>query len=169
MRPKNADSAFLNLQFSKRGLSKRIRADREENIMNRASQKPGSLASLKLKTRCEMCGATNRKKDAAPLEPALDPSGQPKTLCRECRIGSGDLLAQPRRIYVEVSGGVVQAVQNLPNNCNWIVLDWDNFESDPVETWARTDEQTRKFIQEEYADSYCKIMNDIRNSKKIRT
>ncbi len=64
--------------------------------MNRASQKTGSLASLKLKTRCEMCGATNRRKGAAPLEPAFDPSGRPKILCRKCRIGSAELLAQGR-------------------------------------------------------------------------
>jgi hypothetical protein len=137
--------------------------------MNRTSQNAGSLASLKLKTRCEMCGATNQNKGAAPLEPALDPSGRPKILCRSCRIGSAELLAQPRRIYVEVSGGVVQAVQNLPKHCNWIVLDWDNFESDPVETWERADEQMRKFIQERHPDSYCKIMSGIRNSEKIRT
>jgi hypothetical protein len=169
MRPKNADSAFLNLQFSKRGLLTHSREDREENIMDKVRQKGGPLASLKLKTRCEMCGATNRKKGAAPLEPALDPSARPKILCRKCRIGSAELLAQPRRIYVEVSGGVVQAVQNLPPGCTYILLDWDSFESDPVETWERTDEQTRKFIQEQHPDSYRRIMNDIRTNKKVRT
>jgi hypothetical protein len=120
-------------------------------------QQAGPLESLKLKTHCEMCGATNRNKGAAPLEPAFDPSGRPKTLCRKCRIGSAELLAQPRRIYVEVSGGVVQTVQNLPPSCNWILLDWDNFESDPVETWKRTDEQTREFIQKQHPDSYGRI------------
>ncbi len=137
--------------------------------MNRASQKAGSFASLKLKTRCEMCGATDRKKGAAPLEPALDPSGRPKILCRSCRIGSAELLAAPRRIYVEVSGGVVQAVQNLPERCRWIVFNWDSFESDPVETWERTDEQTRKFIQKQYPDSYNRIVNAVNARNKVRT
>jgi hypothetical protein len=82
--------------------------------MPHVRQQAGPLESLKLKTRCEMCGATNRNKGAAPLEPAFDPSGQAKTLCCNCRIGSAELLAHPRTIYVEVSGGVVQAVQNLP-------------------------------------------------------
>jgi hypothetical protein len=42
-----------------------------------------------------------------------------------CRIGSAELLAQPRAIYVEVSGGVVQAVQNLPERCDWILMTQD--------------------------------------------
>ena len=64
--------------------------------MNRASQRGGPLASLKLKTRCEMCGATNRNKGGAPLEPTFDPSARAKILCRKCRIGSAELLAQGR-------------------------------------------------------------------------
>ncbi len=129
--------------------------------MNRASQKAGPLASLQLKTHCEMCGATNRTGVAAPLEPAFDPGGQPKTLCRKCRIGSAELLAQPRMIYVEVSGGVVQTVQNLLPRYTYIVLDWDSFDSEPIETWKRTDEQARKFIKEQYPDSYNKIVNAV--------
>ncbi len=61
----------------------------------------GILESLKLKRHCEMCGATNKKpksvlehhKDEFQLEPAFNPSGQPMTLCRDCRIGSAELLA----------------------------------------------------------------------------
>ena len=83
--------------------------------MNRASQKAGSFASLKLKTRCEMCGATDRKKGAAPLEPALDPSGRPKILCRSCRIGSAELLAAPRRIYVESLVAWCRQCKTSPN------------------------------------------------------
>jgi hypothetical protein len=80
-------------------------------------------------------------------------------------------LAAPnssRTIYVEVSGGVVQAVQNLPERCNCIVLDWDSFESDPVATWERTDEQTRQFIQKEYPDSYGRIIDAINAREKVR-
>jgi hypothetical protein len=136
--------------------------------MPHVRQQAGPLESLKLKTHCEMCGATNWNKGAAPLEPAFDPSGRPKILCRKCRIGSAELLAQPRTINVEVSGGVVQAVQNLPERCTWILLDWDDFESDPVETWERTDEHTRKFIQKKYPDSYDKVMNAINAREKVR-
>jgi hypothetical protein len=136
--------------------------------VNRANEKGGRLESVKLKTHCDMCGATNRKNGAAPLEPAFDPSGQPKTLCRKCRIGSAEVLAHLRTIYVEVSGGVVQALQNLPERCNWILLDWDSFESDPIETWERTDEQTRKFIQKEYPASYDRVMDAISTREKVR-
>jgi hypothetical protein len=85
-----------------------------------------------------------------------------------CRIGSAELLAQPRRIYVEVSGGVVQTVQNLTERCTWVLLDWDTFESDPIETWGRTDEQTRKFIQREYPASYDQVMDAISTREKVR-
>ena len=61
--------------------------------MPHGRQQAGPLESLKLKTHCEMCEATNRNKGAAPLEPAFDPSGQARTLCRNCRIGSAELLA----------------------------------------------------------------------------
>jgi hypothetical protein len=57
---------------------------------------PGPLELLEregLSDHCEMCG--NQEKCAS-LEPAFDPSGQPKTLCRECRIGSAELLANKR-------------------------------------------------------------------------
>lgn len=48
------------------------------------------LESLTLKDHCEMCGHTTH------LEPAFDPSAQPKTLCDQCRIGSAELLADVR-------------------------------------------------------------------------
>jgi hypothetical protein len=66
--------------------------------------KPGPLESLErkgLKDYCEMCGATeakarNHDDGTAALEPAFNPSGKPKTLCRDCRIGSAELLAAKR-------------------------------------------------------------------------
>lgn len=58
--------------------------------------KTGPLESLKKKTHCEMCGAVEHKTKAARLEPAFDPSGQAKTLCFDCRIGSAELLAAQR-------------------------------------------------------------------------
>lgn len=65
---------------------------------------PGPLESLErggLADYCEMCGTRERKPGGSKtqdvgLEPAFDPSGQPKTLCQECRIGSAELLANKR-------------------------------------------------------------------------
>jgi hypothetical protein len=65
---------------------------------------PGPLESLELEglsDYCEMCGAAERKPGGSKtqdvgLEPAFNPSGQPKTLCRDCRIGSAELLANKR-------------------------------------------------------------------------
>ena len=63
--------------------------------------KPGPLESLKLKDHYEMCGAAERKPGGSKtqdvgLEPAFNPSGQPKTLCRECRIGSAEVRESKR-------------------------------------------------------------------------
>lgn len=43
-----------------------------------------------MKDICEMCGSKKH------LEPAFDPSWHPKTLCRDCRIGCAELLADAR-------------------------------------------------------------------------
>jgi len=37
---------------------------------------------------CEMCGSHNK------LEPAFNPDPEPKILCKQCRIGSAELLAE---------------------------------------------------------------------------
>lgn len=69
-----------------------------------AANRPGPLETLLGRMRCapstaivtmhcEMCGA-----DAAHyLEPAFTPSGEPKILCQDCRIGSAELLESKRR------------------------------------------------------------------------
>jgi hypothetical protein len=60
--------------------------------------KPGPLESLQargLKDYCEMCGArSDAERDW--FEPAFNPDGEPKTLCRDCRIGSSELLSAKR-------------------------------------------------------------------------
>jgi hypothetical protein len=72
---------------------------------------PGSLESYPIFPHCEMCGARDYKKQGsvvaghaglAGLEPAFDPSGKPKRLCRDCRIGSAELLADVRADLLKV-------------------------------------------------------------------
>jgi hypothetical protein len=72
---------------------------------------PGPLESYKMAGHCEMCGASDFKKQGsvvaghvglAGLEPAFDPSGKPKTLCRDCRIGSAELLGDVRADMLKV-------------------------------------------------------------------
>ncbi len=54
-----------------------------------------SLQARGLKDHCEMCGDhTDEARDW--FEPAFNPDGKPKTLCRDCRIGSAELLAAKR-------------------------------------------------------------------------
>ena len=68
--------------------------------MKKKANAKGPLESLKLKNHCEMCGVSERhvasvvRDIVMPLEPAFNPSGQPKTLCRDCRIGSAELIRE---------------------------------------------------------------------------
>ena len=66
---------------------------------------PGPLEFYIMTDHCEMCGASDYKKQRSiiagaagisGLEAAFDPDGKPKTLCRQCRIGSAELLADQR-------------------------------------------------------------------------
>jgi len=78
--------------------------------IKRDASKPGPLESYPLFPHCEMCGASDYKKQGsvvaghaglAGLEPAFNPSGHPMTLCRDCRIGSAELLADQRTALLE--------------------------------------------------------------------
>jgi len=137
---------------------------------------PGPLESLKLKNYCEMCGATNRKKGAAPLEPAFDPGGKPKTLCRECRMGSAEVLDTQRRrpAVVTVEGGIVQSVfqvtPELPKGylgVNYEVLDYDvltggSYTPDDVKAaWQGLSPQLRAYIEKHLPKEYTEIQERI--------
>jgi hypothetical protein len=87
---------------------------KEENKMRkipkRNNSNVGPLQSYPMFAHCEMCGATNYKRQGsiaagaaglAGLEPAFNPSGEPMTLCRDCRIGSAELLADAREALLE--------------------------------------------------------------------
>jgi len=73
------------------------------------ASKPGPLESYKIAGHCEMCGANSldgRHRALTPrplaLEPAFNPSGEPMTLCYDCRIGSAELLADQRAAMLTV-------------------------------------------------------------------
>lgn len=92
-----------------------------------SNTKPGPLESLTLKDHCEMCGSrgigTSRE-----LEPAFNPSGQAMTLCRDCRIGSAELLHTKKPyVLVTVSGGIAEVVKGS-SEADVDILDFDNLE-----------------------------------------
>jgi len=63
-----------------------------------------------------------------------------------------------RRVYVSVSGGVVDEVIVPPQtDGTWTVIDWDNIESDPSREWDLFDEEDRAYIKANYADDYAKL------------
>jgi hypothetical protein len=71
--------------------------------------RPDPLESLVLKHHCEMCGA---RKGEPYLEPAFDPCGQPMTLCRDCRIGSSELIVE-RWAFAQQASGLLSRVVRL--------------------------------------------------------
>jgi hypothetical protein len=63
-----------------------------------------------------------------------------------------------RRVYVSVSGGVVDEVIVPPQtDGTWTVIDWDNIESDPAREWDQFDEEERAHIKANYPDDYAKF------------
>ena len=143
--------------------------------MLKPKQNAGPLESLKLKSSCEMCGATNRQKAAKPLEPAFDPSGQPKTLCRECRIGSAEVLDTKRRrpVVVTLEGGIAQSVFQVAQEqkqgfqgVDYEVLDWDAWENvyspEGVKAyWQGLSPQLRAYVQKHLPEEYSRIQERI--------
>jgi hypothetical protein len=67
-------------------------------ILKSEASNPGPLESYKMADHCEMCGRQRGAgwEGSAKLEPGFNPSGKPKTLCYDCRIGSAEILADVR-------------------------------------------------------------------------
>jgi hypothetical protein len=103
--------------------------DAKRNGWKPNPRKPGPLERLErrgLKKHCQMCGNNDAP---GQLEPAFNPDGKPMTLCRLCRIGSAELLADRRAkkpyVLVTVSGGVADVVQGS-SVVDVDILDYDN-------------------------------------------
>jgi hypothetical protein len=59
------------------------------------------------------------------------------------------------RMYIEVSGGVVQHVWGA-SGVEAVVIDWDNLEADPEGTFKQFDETTRRMFKHVYRKEYEK-------------
>ena len=65
-----------------------------------------------------------------------------------------------RRVFISVSGGVVdEVIVPAQTDGTWIVIDWDNIESDPAREWDRFDEEDKKYIKENYPDDCIKYFS----------
>ncbi len=67
-----------------------------------------------------------------------------------------------RRVYVCVSGGVVQEViVPVQTDGTWTTIDWDNIEADPAREWSQFDEEDRAYIAANYAEDYAKYFSQL--------
>ena len=70
-------------------------------------------------------------------------------------------------IIVEVSGGNVQGVWNVPSGYDWQLLDWDNLLPDTYTTgdtrreWEGLAPELQDDIEENYPEEYAKIQERI--------
>lgn len=64
------------------------------------------------------------------------------------------VLTAPKRVYIDVSGGVVQ---NVSGTNDYEIIDWDNIEADPTRHWNEFDDETREYIKRTYTDDYKKF------------
>ena len=68
-----------------------------------------------------------------------------------------------KRVYVSVSGGVVQEVLvPVETDGTWTVIDWDNIEADPIREWNQFDEEDRAYIKANYAEDYTRYFSLLR-------
>jgi hypothetical protein len=67
-----------------------------------------------------------------------------------------------RRVYVCVSGGVVdEVIVPTETDGTWTVIDWDNIESDPAREWDQFDDEARKYVKTNYPDDYAKYFSQL--------
>ncbi len=70
-----------------------------------------------------------------------------------------------RRVYISVSGGVVQEViVPTKTDGSWTVIDWDNIESDPAREWGQFDEEDKKYVRENYPNDYAKYFSQLKHN-----
>ena len=70
-----------------------------------------------------------------------------------------------RRVFVSVSGGVVQEViVPTQTDGSWTVIDWDNIESDPAGEWSQFDEEDKKYVRENYPDDFAKYFSQLKDN-----
>ena len=87
-----------------RGKTANERAKESVTYPTRLQDAPGPLERHKLANYCEMCGVAHYR---FRLEAGFDPSGQVKTLCAECRIGSAELREERLQTAVKALQGVL--------------------------------------------------------------
>lgn len=60
-----------------------------------------------------------------------------------------------RRVYVSVSGGVVdEVIVPTQTDGTWTVIDWDNIEADSAREWSRFDAEDRDYIKVTNPEAY---------------
>ena len=85
---------------------------------------------------------------------------------------SGQCTLETSTVVVEVAGGCVQNVWNLPAGIEWELLDWDNLlgdvytRGDCETSWNQFDPQMQAWIQANYPDDYQKIQARIAEDRQ---
>jgi hypothetical protein len=71
-----------------------------------------------------------------------------------------------RRVFVSVSGGVVdEVIVPKETDGTWTVIDWDNIDSDPAREWNQFDKEDKAYIKANYADDYAKYFSQFTENK----
>lgn len=72
------------------------------------------------------------------------------------------LASMSERVFVIVDGGVVSNV-DVPTKTDgtYTVIDWDNIESDPLQEWAKFDEEDREYIAGNFPDEFAQYFEPL--------
>lgn len=63
-------------------------------------------------------------------------------------------------IVIEVNGGVLTEVHNLPLGCRVMLIDWDDIDSDPGLFWREASNEQREFIKKEYPSEFDRYFRE---------
>ena len=77
-----------------------------------------------------------------------------------------------KTIFVEVYGGNVTELHNVPKGYEWELIDWDNLlnedfytRGDAEREWKALTPEAKAFVRTHYTDDWKKIMKRIREDK----
>lgn len=69
-------------------------------------------------------------------------------------------------VYVDISGGVLQGIDGLPQGFEYAVIDWDNIGADPEGEWSAFDDQDKAYIRKTYPEDYQKWFAEFDQARK---
>lgn len=116
---------------------------------------------------CQNCGRSWKVEKLGEIQ-NLWQRVMPGELCPSGECPKCGALCHPESspVVIIVEGGMVQHVASLPPGLAYEVIDWDVFDSEPLEAWGRLSEAGQAYVRAECPDEYKGIQAELRAAKR---